>query len=42
MVEGKSRTELNLNENMGVVSKHAMILADTGNKLDVSPYTPDY
>ena len=39
---GESRTELDLDENMVVVCKHAMILDDTGNNVDVIPFTSDY
>ena len=36
------RTELESLVNMVVVGKHATILTDTGNKVDVSPFTRDY
>ena len=39
---GESRTELDSDENMVVVCKHAMILDDTGNNVDVIPFTSDY
>ena len=38
----KSRTELDSHANMPVVGKHAYIIAETGKKVDVSPFTPDY
>ena len=37
---GKSINEINSHGNMVVVGNHAMILADTGNKVDVIPFTP--
>ena len=39
---GESITDLNSHVNMVVVGKHATISADTGNKMDVIPYTQDY
>ena len=38
----ESRTELDSHENMVVVGKNDEILADTGNKIDVSPFIPDF
>ena len=38
----ESCTELNSHANMPVVGKHAYIIAETGKKVDVSPFTPDY
>ena len=38
----ESRTELDSHANMLVVGKHAYIIAETGKKVDVSPFTPDY
>ena len=38
----ESRTELDSHPNMPVVGKHAYIIAKTGKKVDVSPFTPDY
>ena len=38
----ESRTELDSHANMPVVGKHAYIIAETGKKVDVSPFTPDY
>ena len=38
----KSRTELDSHANIPVVGKHAYIIAKTGKKVDVSPFTPDY
>ena len=38
----ESRTELDSHANMPVVGKHAYIIAGTGKKVDVSPFTPDY
>ena len=38
----ESHTELNSHANMPVVGKHAYIIAKTGKKVDVSPFTPDY
>ena len=35
-------TELDSHANMPVVGKHAYIIAKTGKKVDVSPFTPDY
>ena len=40
--EGWSRTEVKSHANMVVVDKHAAILSDTGNMVDVSPFTQDY
>ena len=34
--------ELDSHANMPVVGKHAYIIAETGKKVDVSPFTPDY
>ena len=39
---GPSRTELDSHANMPVVGKHARILSRSGQKVDVSPFTPDY
>ena len=36
------RPELDSHANMPVVGKHAYIIAETGKKVDVSPFTPDY
>ena len=36
------RTELDSHANMPVVGKHAYIISETGKKVDVSPFTPDY
>ena len=38
----ESRMELDSHANMLVVGKHAYIIAKTGKKVDVSPFTPDY
>ena len=38
----ESRTELDSHANMAVIGKHAYIIAETGKKVDVSPFTPDY
>ena len=38
----ESRMELDSHANMPVVGKHAYIIAKTGKKVDVSPFTPDY
>ena len=38
----ESCTELDSHANMPVVGKHAYIIAKTGKKVDVSPFTPDY
>ena len=38
----ESRTELDSHANMPVVGKHAYIIVETGKKVDVSPFTPDY
>ena len=38
----QSCTELDSHANMPVVGKHAYIIAETGKKVDVSPFTPDY
>ena len=38
----ESRMELDSHANMPVVGKHAYIIAETGKKFDVSPFTPDY
>ena len=38
----KSRTDLDSHANMVVVGKHCKILDRTGEKVDVSPFTPDY
>ena len=40
--EGDSITEIDLHAYIVVVGKHVIILADTGNKVYVSPCTPDY
>ena len=37
-----SRTELDSHANMPVVGRNALIIADTGNKVEVNPYTPAY
>ena len=39
---GYSRNDLDSHANIVVVGKHATILADNGNKVDVIPFTPDY
>ena len=38
----ESCTELDSHTNMPVVGKHAYIIAETGKKVDVSPFMPDY
>ena len=38
----ESHTELDSHANMPVVGKHAYKIAETGKKVDVSPFTPDY
>ena len=38
----ESHTELDSHANMPVVEKHAFIIAETGKKVDVSPFPPDY
>ena len=38
----ESCTELDSHANMPVVGKHAYIIAETGKKVDVSPFTPYY
>ena len=38
----ESCMELDSHMNMPVVGKHAYIIAETGKKVDVSPFTPDY
>ena len=38
----ESRMELDSHANMPVVGKHAYIIDETGKKVDVSPFTPDY
>ena len=38
----ESRTELDSHANMPVVGKHAYIIAETGKKVDVAPFAPDY
>ena len=38
----ESRMELDSHMNMPVVGKHAYIIAETGKKVNVSPFTPDY
>ena len=38
----ESRMELDSHANMPVVGKHSYIIAETGKKVDVSPFTPDY
>ena len=38
----ESHMELDSHANMPVVGKHAYIIAETGKKVDVSPFTPDY
>ena len=37
----ESHTELDSHGNKPVVGKHAYIIAETGKKVDVSPFTPD-
>ena len=39
---GESRTKLYSYANMVIIGKHAAILADTGDKVDVIPFTRDY
>ena len=39
---GDSRTEIDSHDNMVIVGKQSMILADTGNKVDVIPFTTDH
>ena len=41
-ISAESRMELDSHANMPVVGKHAYIIAETGKKVDVSPFTPDY
>ena len=41
-IKVESCTELDSHANMPVVGKHAYIIAETGKKVDVSPFTPDY
>ena len=38
----ESCMELDSHANMPVVGKHAYIIAKTGKKVDLSPFTPDY
>ena len=38
----ESHMELDSHANMPVIGKHAYIIAETGKKVDVSPFTPDY
>ena len=38
----ESHTELDSHANMPVVGKHGYIIAETGKKVDVSPFMPDY
>ena len=38
----ETHTELDSHANMPVVGKHAYIIVETGKKVDVSPFTPDY
>ena len=38
----ESCMELNNHANMPVVGKYAYIIAKTGKKVNVSPFTPDY
>ena len=38
----ESHMELDSHTNMPVVGKHAYIIAETGKKVDVSPFMPDY
>ena len=38
----ESCMELDRHANMPVVGKHTYIIAETGKKVDVSPFTPDY
>jgi hypothetical protein len=37
-----SRTELDTHANMPVVGRNCLIVADTGETVDVNPFTPDY
>ena len=41
-IKEESCTELDSHANMPVVGKHAYIIAETGKRVDVSPFTPDY
>ena len=41
-MSAESRMKLDSHANMPVVGKHAHIIAETGKKVDVSPFTPDY
>ena len=41
-MNAESHTELDSHANMPVVGKHVYIIAETGKKVDVSPFTPDY
>ena len=38
----ESQTELDSHANMPVVGRNAYVLSDLGQKVDVSPFTPDY
>ena len=38
----ESHMELNSHANMPMVGKYAYIIAETGKKVDVSPFTPNY
>ena len=40
--EGASVTDINTHKSMVFIAKHATILSDNGNKVDVSPFTPYY
>lgn len=42
MDSGGSRTELDTHANMPVVGRNALIIADTGETVDVNPFSPDY
>ena len=38
----ESRTELDTHSNMPVVGRHALVIADLDETIDVNPFTPDY
>ena len=41
-IDMESRTDLDSHANMPVVGKHGFIISETGKKVDVSPFSPDY
>ena len=38
----ETRTELDSHANMAIVGKHTCVLRDTGQRVDVNPFSPDF